>query len=260
MKIVIKGLFFGYGSLSVLEEVELEAEKGEITSLVGPNGSGKTTLLRCVAGILKPQRGSIFLDGKEMGEFTPRELSRKIGYLPQGPSPSFPLTVFDTVLLGRKPYLGWRVGEKDLKVVSEILERVGLEKLALRPFNELSGGEKQKVLLARVLAQEPEILLLDEPTSNLDLRHQLELLNLIRKEVKRKGLSALMALHDLNLASTFSDRIVLLKKGRIFAIGRPEEVLTPSNLERVYGVKVERIKRPWGFHLLPLRPSKSNLK
>ncbi|MEM2672635.1 MAG: ABC transporter ATP-binding protein, partial [Candidatus Hadarchaeales archaeon] len=130
MKIVIKGLFFGYGSLSVLEEVELEAEKGEITSLVGPNGSGKTTLLRCVAGILKPQRGSIFLDGKEMGEFTPRELSRKIGYLPQGPSPSFPLTVFDTVLLGRKPYLGWRVGEKDLKVVSEILERVGLEKLA----------------------------------------------------------------------------------------------------------------------------------
>ncbi len=260
MRVVVKGLFFRYGSLPVLEGVELEAEGGEITGLVGPNGSGKTTLLRCVAGILKPQRGSIFLDGKEIGEFTPRELSRKIGYLPQGPSPPFPLTVFDTVLLGRKPYLGWRVGERDLRVVSEILKKVGLEKLALRPFNELSGGERQKVLLARVLAQEPEILLLDEPTINLDLRHQLELLSLIRKEVKRKGLSALMALHDLNLASTFSDRIVLLKKGRIFAIGRPEEVLTPSNLERVYGVKVKRMRRPWGFHLLPLRPSKSSLK
>lgn len=255
MKIVVKGLSFRYGTLPALRGVTLEAEEGEITCLVGPNGSGKTTLLRCLDRILRPQRGAIFLDGREIWAFTHREFSRKVSYLPQGPSPVFPLTVFDTVLLGRRPHLGWRVGEGDLRVVSGILRRMGMEKLALRYFDELSGGERQKVLLARALAQEPEVLLLDEPTSNLDLRHQLELLGLLRETVKRGGLTAVMALHDLNLASRFSDRLVLLNRGKVFATGEPGEVLTPENLERVYGVRARRVRGPGGPHLLPLEPA-----
>ncbi|MEM3012003.1 MAG: ABC transporter ATP-binding protein [Candidatus Hadarchaeales archaeon] len=254
MKILVRGVSFRYGDLQALRGVTLEAREGEVTCLVGPNGSGKTTLLRCLDGILRPQKGTIFLDGREIGEFTQRELSRKVSYLPQDHSHVFPLTVFDTVLLGRRPHLGWRVGERDLKVVSEVLERMGMEELALRYFDELSGGEKQKVLLARSLAQEPEILLLDEPTSNLDLRHQLVLLGLLRETVGRRGITAVMALHDLNLASRFSDRVVLLHRGRVFAEGRPKEVLTPGNLERVYGVRAKRLRGPDGPYLLPLAP------
>jgi iron complex transport system ATP-binding protein len=256
MKIEVRGVSFSYGSLPALRGITLEVGEGEVVGLVGPNGSGKTTLLRCLDGILKPQRGTIFLDGKEVGKIPPRELSRKVGYLPQAPSPSFPLTVFDTVLLGRKPHLGWRVRGRDLRMVSGLLEETGIEKLALRHFNELSGGEKQKVLLARLLAQEPEVLLLDEPTSNLDLKHQLEILGLLRKKVKKRGVTAVMALHDLNLASRFSDRIVLLYRGRIFASGGPRSVLTPAHLKKVYGVRVKRVEGRGRPYLLPLGPAR----
>jgi len=255
MKIEARRVSFCYGSLPALRGGTLEAGRGEVVGLVGPNGSGKTTLLRCLDGILRPQRGAIFLDGRELGEIDPRELSKRVGYLPQGSPPPFPLTVFDTVLLGRRPHLGWRVGERDLRVVSGLLEEMGVEGLALRYFGELSGGERQKVLLARLLAQEPEALLLDEPTAHLDLRHQLEILDLLRKKTKEKGITVLMALHDLNLASGFSDRVVLLHRGRVFASGRPGSVLTPAHLERVYGVRVRRMGGRGRPYLLPLRPS-----
>ncbi|MCQ8897916.1 MAG: ABC transporter ATP-binding protein [Hadesarchaea archaeon] len=255
MKMEARGVHFSYGSLLALRGVTLGAEEGEVVSLVGPNGSGKTTLLRCLDGILRPQRGSILLDGRELARIDPRELSRRVGYLPQGSPSSFPLTVFDTVLLGRRPHLGWRVGERDLRVVSGLLEEMGMEGLALRYFGELSGGERQKVLLARLLAQEPEVLLLDEPTAHLDLRHQLEILGLLRRKAGERGITVVMALHDLNLASGFSDRVVLLHRGRVLASGRPGSVLTPSRLERVYGVRVRRMGGKGRPYLLPLRPS-----
>ncbi len=244
MKLEIKGISFSYGSHPALRDVSFKVEKGEVVSLVGPNGSGKTTLLKCINKILKPKGGVIFLKGDDIKRMDLGRLARFIGYVPQGASYAFPLTVFDTVLLGRKPHISWRVSGRDKEIVTEIILSMGLEGLALRQFNELSGGERQKVLIARALAQEPEVLLLDEPTSNLDLRHQLEVMELIRSLVRERGIAAIIAIHDLNLASRFSDRMILMKKGEVFAIGKPEEILTPENIKEVYGIKALVINNP----------------
>ena len=215
MKLEIRGVQFSYGSVPVLKDVGLKVGEGEVLSLTGPNGSGKTTLLKCINRILRPKKGTILLNGEDLRRVGLKELARSLGYVPQGFPSSFSLTVLETVLLGRKPHINWRLNEKDKRVVLDILRLMELDNLSMRMFNELSGGERQKVLIARALAQEPEVLLLDEPTSNLDLRHQLEVLELITNVVRERGLSAVMAIHDLNLASRFSDRIAMLKEGRI---------------------------------------------
>jgi iron complex transport system ATP-binding protein len=175
-----------------------------------------------------------------------RELAKYLGYVPQNMLVKFPMTVFEMVLTGRKPYLTWRPSEQDLRITANILHEMGIEDLAMRDVEQLSGGQAQKVLLARALAQEPEYLLLDEPTSNLDLRHQLEVLNMITALVKRKGIGAMMAMHDLNLAARFSDTILMLKEGKIFSMGTPSEVITPKNIREVYGVEVV-VRRDNGY-------------
>jgi len=237
MKMQINGVKFNYGSVPVLRDVSLGIGGGELLSLVGPNGSGKTTLLRCINRILKPRKGAIMLEGKNLAELDLKALARCIGYVPQNAPSSFPLTVFDTVLLGRKPHVNWRLGERDKAIVFNTLRMMELEDLALRLFNELSGGEKQKVLIARAIAQEPRVLLLDEPTNNLDLKHQLEVLGLIAGLVNEKNLSAVMAMHDLNLAATFSSKIAMLDHGRVYAAGEPGDVLNAENIRTVYGVE-----------------------
>lgn len=254
MIIEVKRLHFNYGSRLVLEDVTLEVEKGEVVSLVGPNGSGKTTLLKCLNKILKPKMGTLLLSGKEISKMKLKELARLSGYVPQNATRAFPSTVFDTVLLGRRPHIGWGVSPRDKEIVSNLLKSMGLEEMALRDFNELSGGEKQKVLFARAFAQEPEVLLLDEPTSNLDLKHQLEVMNLISSTVKEKGIAAIMSIHDLNLASRFSDKMIFLCKGRIHAVGRPEEVLAPDNVRLVYGVETVINKDSGKPHIIPIEP------
>ncbi len=237
MKLKVKGVHFSYDSINVLNDVFIEGGDGEVVSLVGPNGSGKTTLLKCINKILKPKKGTILLDGRNLSSIGLKEMARLLGYVPQSATHAFPSTVFDTVLLGRRPHVDWSVGARDKEVVSQVLVSTGLQGMALRYFGELSGGEKQKVLIARALAQEPEILLLDELTSNLDLRHQLEILDLIKTMVREKRISAIMALHDLNLASRFSDKVIFLREGRIYAAGEPYSVLTPENIKAVYGVE-----------------------
>jgi iron complex transport system ATP-binding protein len=162
--------------------------------------------------------------------------------------------VFDALLIGRRPHLSWGVGEKDRKIVSQILELMGLEDMAMRMFGELSGGERQKVLIARALAQEPEVLLLDEPTSNLDLRHQLGVLGLLSDVVEKKGILAIMAMHDLNLASRFSQRMIVLRRGEVYAAGEPKSVLTPENIRLVYGVEAIVGNNSGTPHIIPLRP------
>lgn len=236
MKIEIEGLEFSYNSTPVLEDVNLKLEKGETLSIIGPNASGKTTLLKCINKILKPQGGTILIDGEGLSELGKEDIARKIGHVPQAGEESFPVTVFDTVLMGRKPHGGWKPGEKDLEIASEVIEKMNLKDIAMRNIGEISGGQRQKVLIARALAQDPEILLLDEPTSSLDLRHQLEVLDLVKKETK-EGISAVMAMHDLNLAARYSNKILMLNNGKIFAAGG-REVLSPENIESVYGVKV----------------------
>jgi len=252
MRLEVKGVRFSYGSVPILKDVCLEVGEGEVVSLVGPNGSGKTTLLKCIGRILKLKKGVILFNGGELGKMGARELARLLGYVPQSSPSSFPLTVLETVLLGRRPHIRWKLSRKDKEIVLRTLRLMELDNLSLRMFNQLSGGERQKVLIARALAQEPEVLLLDEPTSSLDLRHQLEVLELITDIVREKGLAAIMAIHDLNLASMFSDKIIMLKEGRIYAAGKGEEVLSPENIRQVYGVKVTVSNDSGRPYIIPL--------
>ncbi|NJE55022.1 ABC transporter ATP-binding protein [Thermococcus sp. 21S9] len=229
-----KGISFSYGEREVLRGISLEVSEGEFVAILGPNGAGKSTFLRCLAGILKC--GGVFVKGRPINDYSPRELSKVLAYVPQRVEPGF-LTVFDTVLLGRRPYMGLTPSERDLKVVEDALKRLGIEELALKRTNEISGGELQKVSIARALAQEPEILLMDEPTNNLDLKSQLEVMRLAR-ELAREGKTVITVMHDVNLALRFAKRFVFMKDGRKIADGN-FEVLSEELFEEVYGVKVE---------------------
>ena len=236
MVLKVQGLSFGYNSRPVLKDVHLGAECGEVTSLIGPNAAGKTTLLRCIVGILKVGAGKIWLEGKEIGDLNRAEIAKRMAYVPQDEHPCFPSTVFDSVLIGRRQYLGWKPAERDIDMVCDVLDILGLAGNALRDSMELSGGEKQKMHIARALVQESKILLLDEPTSNLDLRHQLEVMETVRRLARERGFAVLMAIHDVNLAARFSDGVIMLKDGRIFAAGCSQDVLTAENMKSVYGV------------------------
>ncbi|MCW3128848.1 MAG: ABC transporter ATP-binding protein [Methanophagales archaeon] len=258
MKLKVKEMEFSYASTPVLENVCMELAPSEILGIVGPNGAGKSTLLRCIDRILKPQRGSILLDGQEIKEMSRMEIARRMGYVPQTSTRVFPATVFDTVLMGRRPHLGWRSNEQDVEKVLEVLKLLDIVEFALRDFNEISGGQQQKVLIARALAQEADILLLDEPTSNLDIRHQLEAMDIIKKLVKEMGISAIMAIHDLNLGSRYSDRIIMLNGGTIIDAGNPASVLTPENIKQVYGVEAVVRNESGRPYIVPISPIKSN--
>ncbi len=236
MKLKINKLSFSYAGTQVLKDVELEVGSGELLSIVGPNGSGKSTLLKCINRILKPQENAVLIDGKDATKLNIKELSKIMGYVPQSSTSTFPFTVFDVVLMGRKPYIHWNLSDRDNEIVAEMLDFLGIGDLVMRHFNELSGGEQQKVIVARALAQQPQFLLLDEPTSSLDIRHQLEILCMLRGLTQTNERSVVVSMHDLNLASRFSDSMLMLKRGKIFACGTPEEVLTEENIQAVYGI------------------------
>ena len=255
VKLAVSDLTFGYDGKTTLDGVSLEIEKGDIVSLVGPNGAGKSTLIKCIDKILKPQKGTVYIDGKEAALMSSKDFSKMMGYVPQSTTEVFPYTVFDIVLMGRRPHIGWRVTGNDVKIVSRTLKFMGIEEFASRYFDELSGGEKQKIAMARALAQEPEVLLLDEPTSNLDIKHQLEVMNTVKRLVSERKISAVMAMHDLNLASRFSDSIVMLKDKKVFKVGDPKSILISENIERVYGVRAEVIKDSKGMpYIMPIEP------
>ncbi|MCD6510766.1 MAG: ABC transporter ATP-binding protein [Thermoprotei archaeon] len=234
----VAGVCFRYGSLPVLKDVTFEVNKGEVVCILGPNGSGKTTLLRCINRLLRPYKGSVLVNERDVISLKRGEIAKIFGYVPQIEENRFPLTVFEAVMLGRKPHMGWRPSKRDFKAVSDILRDLDLEGLAMRKVSELSGGEWRKVIMARALAQEPEVLLLDEPTNHLDLKHQVEVLSLVRTLAKKKGLCVIMAMHDINLALRFSDKVIVISEGRIVFSGKVSE-LSPSIVERVYGIKVE---------------------
>jgi len=258
VELKIKNVAFNYASVHVLKNICIELAESEMLGVVGPNGAGKSTLIRCIDRILKPQHGTILLDGQNINDMHQMELARKIGYIPQTTAQVFPATVFDTVLMGRRPHLGWRSSEKDTEKVLEMLQMLNIEEFAMRDINELSGGQQQKVFIARALTQEPDVLLLDEPTSNLDIRHQLEVMNIIKNIVRDKGISAIMAIHDLNLASRYADRIVMMNSGTIFSAGNPVSALTPENIEYVYGVEVKVSNHDGHPYIVPIRPVRVN--
>ncbi|EHR79103.1 iron ABC transporter ATP-binding protein [Thermococcus litoralis DSM 5473] len=233
MKVIkVENLKFGYNGLEVLDDISLEIESGEFVAILGPNGAGKSTLLKCIAGLLKCEGIEIF--GKPLDYYSRGELARIIGYVPQSVNPGF-MRVFDIVLLGRRPYMSFNPSEKDIRIVNEILKKLGIQHLALKPANRLSGGELQKVSIARALAQEPEILLMDEPTNNLDPKSQLEVMK-IAKEFAKAGKVSIAVMHDVNLALRFADRFIFMKNGRIIADGG-REILKSEIFEKVYGIR-----------------------
>ncbi|GLI35480.1 ABC transporter ATP-binding protein [Desulforhabdus amnigena] len=233
----IHDLSFAYGSSLILDSIGVTVERKQILSIVGPNGAGKTTLLKCMAGILKPTGGAIRIEDRQASSMSRKELAARLGYVPQSIPSRFSMTVFDTVLTGRRPHAVWRPSQKDMIKVAEILHEMNLDELAMREMDRLSGGQAQKVLLARALAQEPSYMLLDEPTSSLDLRHQMEVLELMAVLVESRGMGAVMAMHDLNLAARFSHKMVMLREGKVFCSGSPREVLHAGNIRTVYGVE-----------------------
>jgi iron complex transport system ATP-binding protein len=232
----VDGLRFSYNSHAVLEDIRFSVGPGELLAILGPNGAGKTTLLKCLNGILKPGGGCVRVEGGDLFRLASREAARRVGYVPQQ-SEAARLTVFDAVLLGRKPHLGWKVTSRDLAMVDAALKRFGLDELALRFIDELSGGELQKVAVARALVQEPRLLLLDEPTSSLDLKNQVGIMTMIRRVVTEHEVAAVMTMHDLNTALRFSDSFLLLKNGAIYDCGSAE-TMTAESIQAVYGLPV----------------------
>lgn len=248
----IQSLSLAYADRNVLKDVSLSIHPGEILALVGPNGAGKSSLIRAVSGILPPRSGAVIVDGRDLTRMSEMQRARHLAVVPQARPESgarllpAAYTVYEAVLLGRTPYLNWlgRAGAHDHAMVRLALERTGLLELAERRIGELSGGEQQRVLLARALAQDTPILLLDEPTTHLDLQHQSNFLNLVRRMTLEKQLMVLMVLHDLNLAGLYADRVALLANGSVVAIGAPGEVITANNLTSVYHVPVNVIPHP----------------
>lgn len=213
--LTVNGIHFAYNHKPVLKEVSFHVGPGELCAILGNNGAEKSTLLKCLLGLLEPSRGTIRINGEDASCLTRMDMARRIGYVSQKESASSRLTVFDAVLMGRRPHINWGAGERDLEVVLEVIESLALEDLSMRYLDRLSGGELQKVFIARALAQEPGIMLLDEPTSNLDFRNQLEVMETVDSAISERNISALMAIHDVNLALRFSDKFVLLKDGVI---------------------------------------------
>lgn len=242
----IESLHVGYGGCLVLQGVDLQVEPGETLALIGPNGAGKSTLIRAISGALPPHNGEIRLAGKNIAGLSQMEQARYRSVVPQARQLPGSFTVYQTVLLGRTPYLGWlgHPGKSDHEHVHRALEQTNASSLSDRLVGTLSGGEQQRVLLARALAQDTPVLLLDEPTTHLDLQYQSSLLNLVSKLSIRKNLAVLMVLHDLNTAGIYADRVALLYRGQIFAQGTPEEVLTRENLTEVFGVPVNVVVHP----------------
>lgn len=255
MRLQIRNLRFSYGSTEILRDINMGLNPSEVLGIVGPNGTGKSTLLRCIDRILIPE-GEILLDGQEISGMSRVEIAKRIGYVPQSTTGVFPATVFDMVLLGRRPHLSWRSSEEDMDKVLEMLDLMDIKDLAMRNFNETSGGQQQKVLIARALAQDVDILLLDEPTSNLDIKHQLEVMEILTELSKTKGISVMMAIHDLNLASRYSDRIIMLNGGGIRDVGDPASVLTAENIRSVYGVDVVVRNEDGKPYMIPMRSSR----
>lgn len=236
----VKDLSCGYGRTKVLEGVSFSLQRGELLGLIGPNGSGKTTLLRTISGYLPPLEGKVLLEGEDLGSIAPRDLSRKVAVVTQAPGGLPPFTVEEYVLLGRIPHWGrFKLIEDrtDRKAVERAMALSGVLPLRERELRELSGGELQLVFLARALAQEPELLLLDEPTAHLDIGHQVQIMDLLL-ELRDGGLTLLLVLHDLNLASLYCERLALLHRGRLHLIGSPWEVLREEVIEEVYGARV----------------------
>ncbi|MGV8090162.1 MAG: ABC transporter ATP-binding protein [Methanothrix sp.] len=272
--VITKGVSLSYNSRLVLGDVSLQLRKGAIVTLLGPNGCGKTTLLKIINGLLRPDSGKVYVDGNDVSRMGQTDMARLIGHVPQTQRSSFPFTALDIVLTGRMPHISAlsQPGPRDLEKASQAMDMVGASHLSSRPYTQISGGERQLVMIARALAQEPSFLLLDEPTSYLDFKNQHQVLKMVSQIARDQKVTVVMTLHDPNHALMFSDELVLLRKltekkwgdeqkckgksnrncQNVVAAGRPAEVMTPENIFEAYGIEVEFTNVRNRLILLPL--------
>lgn len=238
MMLSIQDLHFGYSKdTEILHGISCNIPEGELVAVLGPNGCGKTTFVKCINRIHTPWSGKVYLGENDLCACSHSKIAKRVGYVPQAFSGTMNGTVIDFILLGRRQYLNWRLRESDLLAVMEVLEKLHIREFANRDFGALSGGQRQKVLVARALLQTPEMYIFDEPISNLDLKNQIEIMDLARGIVDQEGKTVMMVVHDLNMALHYSDRILLMRDGKIIAQGTPKNVLTPENIQKVYDVR-----------------------
>jgi len=256
MRLAVEGLGFSYGSLEVLHDINLTFEEPGLTCIIGPNGVGKSTLVKCLNGINKPTSGRVTIDGEDIKDISPREIAKVLSFVPVTSGDMFSMTVFDTVMMGRRPHQ--RLGnssELDEEIVRRTLNMMGIRDLAMRNSDELSAGQHQRMVISRGLAQTPRFLLLDEPTANLDARHQIQVTMTLRDLAKRNGMSIIMISHDLNIAARFADSIIVMAEpGVIHSIGRPEDVVTEDMIKDVYRVDCTIVDANGRPHVILLDP------
>lgn len=264
----IEGIECRYTSVKILEDVTFQVKSGDFIGVLGPNGAGKTTLLKTISGILKPRSGVVYIDNKDVNQLKVKEIAKTIAVVPQDSQSAFNFSVMDIVLMGRNPHMGRFQLEspRDIQVALNSMKLAGIDRLADRSLDEMSGGERRMVLIARALAQEPRILLLDEPTLHLDVNNQITMMELLHSLCRRNGLLIVAVLHDFNLAARYCDKLILIGGSKIQAVGKPEEALTKENIATVFGVQVyiKRHEITNSLYITPVSASprigKKNLK
>ncbi len=238
--IEVSDLAFGYSQKMVIEDINLKIEEPGLYCILGPNGVGKSTLIKCLNKINRPSKGSVRIDGQDLSEMTNKEISKLVGYVPVSGTDMFSMPVIDAILIGRYTQQSWKTTSEDIEIVSRTMRLLGISSLALHGYNELSAGQHQKVAIARGLVQEAPILLLDEPTANLDVRYQVYIAELLKGLTRRTGMTVVMISHDLNITARYADTIIMMAPpGRIYKVGTPEEVITEDVIREIYGVDCE---------------------
>jgi len=237
----ISNLSFSWGNHQVLKDINFNINSNELIAILGVNGAGKSTLIKCINGILKPNSGSINILESEIDKMDILEIAKRVSYVPQNVQTNFPMDVFDVVLLGRRPHINWKISQEDRDKVSTTLRALSLQDFAFRRFDKLSGGERQRVVIAKAIAQDPNLFLFDEPTSDLDFWHQIEVMEEIKRLISDTNIfkSAIVAIHDINMAVRYADKIMLLHDGNIEDFGEPEKVVTKENIAKVFGVSCD---------------------
>lgn len=249
MVLRVSGIDFAYAKTPVLNAVSFEAHSGELIALLGPNGCGKTTLIKCINGILAPSCGTVTLDGEKVAAMKGTDRARRIAYVPQMTHTDTGGTVLDTVIMGRKPYITWKLANADIDAALAVLRKLNMEETANLQYTDLSGGQKQKVIIARALAQNPSVYLFDEPTSFLDIKNQVEIMKITHDIVRYENKIVIMVIHDINMALRYAGRSLLLREGRVKAFGGTRAILTPKNIKDVYEIDTELIN---GIYIVPV--------
>lgn len=248
----VKDVYFGYGDDEILKGVSISLDGPGLVCILGPNGVGKTTFVKCLNKLLKPSSGTVTIDGMDIKGMSLLDLARLMAFVPNSSSSVFSISVAEMILMGRHPHAGWRITDEDMDLVDHVIDALDLQNYADRDVREISAGQLQRVMIARGLAQEPKILILDEPTSNLDVKYQMDVMRFLKRYAREEGVIVIMVCHDLNVTAAYADRVVLMQDGRIFADGGVAEVLTEENIKQVYDVEARVIEIEGTTHIVLL--------